>query len=564
MKTRLVGGAVAVVIALGVLLVPSPAPAEAASSSCTGWTSRLVPPTTIRVLRTATRRTVTVDFRTYVEKVMPAEWGPANPAAALQAGAVAIKQYAWYYALEGHWRGGKDAAGRCYDVRDDSIDQVYDPARTPAASHVAAIDATWWWSIRRDERLALTGYRPGTKTCPGTIDGYRLYQRNAATCAKQGWSAEKILRTYYSTRSSPAMIIVLGRNDMTGDLRGDSAGVLTDPASDEVTVRLYTNDPALDAATLAAASSQVVDTMAGEALLGRDTTDATGDGLLDVVQLVAREDDTVVLEVLAATPTGFSPAVTWWTSAAGQFVPTELSLVAGDFNANGRGDAALLERTVETTRLLLLTSNGASFTWRGQRLAVERDLTAARAIGGDFDGDGRTDVAFLLPDGPPETATGTVIEVATTRNTADASGSVTLSVAAPVPWLTEPTPLASIKAVAADVDRNGRDDLYLVVPAGDDVVQVVAALSKGSAFSRRLLYAETADPITWSLAKPVAADTNRDGRTDLLLVVDRGRDESGASLGITIIRLKSYGTSLGSRVLWKTDPGADWTLLDPR
>ena len=67
MLIRLVGGAIAGLIAFGVLLVPSPAPVEAASISCTGWTNSLVPPTSIRVLRTATKWTQVVDFRLYVE-----------------------------------------------------------------------------------------------------------------------------------------------------------------------------------------------------------------------------------------------------------------------------------------------------------------------------------------------------------------------------------------------------------------------------------------------------------------------------------------------------------------
>lgn len=562
MKIRLVGGAIATVIALGVLLVPSPAPAAAASTSCTGWTSRLVPPTTIRVLRTATRRTATVGFRVYVEKVMAAEWGASNPAAALQAGAVAVKQYAWFYALSGRWRGGRDAAGHCYDVRDDSLDQVYDPARKPAGSLLAAIAATWAWSVRRDDVLALTGYRPGSSSCPGTIDGYHLYQRNASACARKGWTAEQILRRYYSRRGHPAGIVTVGRNDMTGDLRGDAAGLTTDEGTGDVVARLYTGDPSVSPAQAAAASTRVVTTVAGSSLLGRGTTDTNGDGLLDVVQLVAGADDTVSLQVMPATGKGFSPAVTWWTSGVGQFVPGELTLVAGDFNGNGRGDAALLQRTATSTRLWLLTSSGTAFTWRGQRLNVERDLTLADVVASDYDGDGRADLALLLPDGPPETATATVIEVAATRNIVTPSGVTRLMVLPPVPWLAEPAPPATIKAVAADVDRNGRDDLYLVQQSGD-ATRVLAALSTGSSFTRRWVYTDTADPIPWSAVKPVASDTDRDGRTDLLLFVDQGRDESGASLGVTIIRLRSYGTYLSSPGVWKTDPTADWAALDP-
>lgn len=67
MKYRLVRAVAATAIALGALAVPSGAGPTLAGSTCTGWTNTLVPPTTIRVYRSALGRTVTVPFRSYVE-----------------------------------------------------------------------------------------------------------------------------------------------------------------------------------------------------------------------------------------------------------------------------------------------------------------------------------------------------------------------------------------------------------------------------------------------------------------------------------------------------------------
>ena len=192
-------------------------------------------PTTIRVYRTATRRTVTVPFRTYVEKVMAAEWGPTAPAAALRVGAVAVKQFAWYYAI--YWRGGRDAAGRCYDVRDSSIDQVYDPRRTTVASHAAAVAATWRVSLRKGDRFFLTGYRPGTGVCTAHLDGWKLYQRDAVNCVRRhGDLAESLARRFFSHVSW----ITPGAGDYTGDGRGDLAVVSVAPDTGETTARVYT------------------------------------------------------------------------------------------------------------------------------------------------------------------------------------------------------------------------------------------------------------------------------------------------------------------------------------
>jgi hypothetical protein len=81
MRIRLIGWIAVVAVALGALAFPSAGPAQAGSTKCTGWTNSFVPPTSIRVYRTATRRTETVAFRTYVEKVMASEWGSTAPAA---------------------------------------------------------------------------------------------------------------------------------------------------------------------------------------------------------------------------------------------------------------------------------------------------------------------------------------------------------------------------------------------------------------------------------------------------------------------------------------------------
>ena len=81
--------------------------------------------------------------------MLPAwEWPEAYPTQALRAGAVAVKQYGWYYARK--WRGGKTASGVCYDVKDTSADQIYRPeTRSAGPKQRKAVAATWNLSIRR-------------------------------------------------------------------------------------------------------------------------------------------------------------------------------------------------------------------------------------------------------------------------------------------------------------------------------------------------------------------------------------------------------------------------------
>ena len=99
----------------------------AAASSCSAWTSETVPPPTIRVFRHASDTIDTVSFKPYIKNVLSREWIGSWTAQSLQAGALIVRNYAWYQVL--HWRGGVNPSGACFDIRDDTWDQVYDPSQ---------------------------------------------------------------------------------------------------------------------------------------------------------------------------------------------------------------------------------------------------------------------------------------------------------------------------------------------------------------------------------------------------------------------------------------------------
>jgi hypothetical protein len=176
-------------------------PASVQASCGTNHGSKVRPPDTIKVLRTRTGKVQTVDFRRYVAMVMASgEWPSWMPRAALEAGAVATKQYAWYHALEGNHRKGYRSKGVCYDVRDDTTDQLYRPEKAdPTRKQFEAIDDTWGLTLRKNGRFFLTGYRQGTRRrCASDADGWHLYARSVVECArKKDWSRERIQEAYY-------------------------------------------------------------------------------------------------------------------------------------------------------------------------------------------------------------------------------------------------------------------------------------------------------------------------------------------------------------------------------
>jgi hypothetical protein len=187
----------AVILPAGLLAATGVAAAvPSGGNDCSRWTSVTKPPDYIRVYRHRSGRIDRVPFRKYIVTVAGKEWPSYLPQAVVEAGVVAVKQYAWYHVLHGP-RHTRD--GRCFDVRDGVRDQLYRPHRARVGvDHWNALDKTWDVSLLREGRLFMTGYRRGVKgRCGHDANGWKLYARTAVRCAFRGKDYLQILRIYY-------------------------------------------------------------------------------------------------------------------------------------------------------------------------------------------------------------------------------------------------------------------------------------------------------------------------------------------------------------------------------
>lgn len=182
------------------IAIPVQSVLAAPKGHCTDWSSTTEPPQQIAVYRVSEGKVDHVDFKLYVARVVSREWNTV-PRVLRRAGAVAVKQYAWYYVL--HYRGGM-FNGQCFDVRDSTADQLYaEKASRDIPSHVwQAIKQTWSWRLFRSGKFILTGYRRGSDVPCAADAGYHLYVRSGKKCAQQGWASERILTTYYTATLS--------------------------------------------------------------------------------------------------------------------------------------------------------------------------------------------------------------------------------------------------------------------------------------------------------------------------------------------------------------------------
>jgi len=156
-----------------------------------GTNTRL--PSTILVFRVGLGRVDRVAFKTYVKNVLPNEWAASWPSASLDAGAMAVKSYGWYWALHSTRR---TPGGTCYDVRDDTGSQVYRPS-SAASSTSAAVDRTWGTRMTRSGNVFQAQYCSTTSACGAWVAGNWMSQTGSRDQAKAGKGYRAILRSYY-------------------------------------------------------------------------------------------------------------------------------------------------------------------------------------------------------------------------------------------------------------------------------------------------------------------------------------------------------------------------------
>ncbi|MFV2063359.1 MAG: FG-GAP-like repeat-containing protein [Chloroflexota bacterium] len=534
------------------------APVFDASPACTPWTSQRTPPPTIRVLRTKRENTPKsvagtvqeVDFREYVGVVMAVEWPEHYPLETLKAGAVATKQFAWYYVINprGKRKTLEDGSKVCYDVVDTSVDQVYYPeARSAGPKIDKAIDATWDVTVRKykaatkTSKFFLTGYRAGSSSvCGADVNGYKLFQRGARACGEDGLKYREILRLYLKPRLE---IVTSGRHDIIGSRHGDAAAMIKNE-SGRLVANVWT--PGI---TPPEPGSFAGIKLATADLVGYRSSDVNGDGRDDLVWLRKTGPKSGRLRVALSEGIDYGAAETWFdgnmtASLAGA------RLMTGDFNANGRRDVAILARGDSAGKAVLIVFRnkagggfGTPTTWWSGTL----DITKVRsAWAGDVSGDGRADLIVRQNlDGG-----GLRIKTAVGKSPSPGMGALTKR------FQSRTINASKTRMVQGDANRDGREDLLMIVGGGGPTrVERLQGKGLGGLKRVRIWTAPKSDPIPVRKTRLGAADVDNDGRTDLVLFT-----EQGAGTRIRVLKTRYASMAKGPDMVKSS---LDWTDVRP-
>ncbi len=241
--------------------------------------------------------------------------------------------------------------------------------------------------------------------------------------------------------------------------------------------------------------------------------DKDGDG--DAALLYDYGGGATRIHAFVSTRTAFTYLRDWWSVGHGFDLNQVVGAVGGDFNGDGFGDvAAVYDQGNGSISIFVWTSNGSSFDY--QRSWLDLDGYPASgvkfAVPGDFNKDGRTDIALLYDYGGGATRIHVFLSTGTSftymRDWWSVGHGFDLN--------------QVVGAVGGDFNGDGFGDVAAVYDQGNGSISIFVWTSNGSSFDYQRSWLDLDGYPASGVKFAVPGDFNKDGRTDIALLYDYG------------------------------------------
>lgn len=266
--------------------------------------------------------------------------------------------------------------------------------------------------------------------------------------------------------------------------------------------------------------------------------DATGDGRTDMINVFGDSENNVLIDVHVAGSDSFNFEM--WSAREGKGDPVQF-WAAGDFDGDGKADVAHIWDE-DGISIDVYRSTGSAFELQHWATHAGGIWAAQVWKAGDFTGDGKADLAVILDEG------GAVSIGVHVSDGSQFKGTAFLE--------RDNSYLMSQKWVAGDFNGDKRDDLARVFGSAGQISSD-AYLSSGTSFARERWV--TAQGSYWEAQQWLAADFNGDGLCDLGNVY---ADGTSASIDVRPSDGKTFGLERWTNRLGSFATGQTWLAGD--
>ncbi|MFH8473362.1 FG-GAP-like repeat-containing protein [Streptomyces sp. NPDC018000] len=264
-----------------------------------------------------------------------------------------------------------------------------------------------------------------------------------------------------------------------------------------------------------------------------------------------------------STGTGFGEPKKVWSTPGG-FTYAASKLASGDFNGDGKDDVAVFydggaSDTGNISSLYTFTSTGTGFSSPKKTWTTTGGFTwsKSKVTSGDYNGDSKDDIAVLYDTGT--SADGKRVTSLYTFNgnsTGFDNPRKTWTSSGSFNW-------NASKVTSGDYSGDGRDDVAVLYDAGTSadgkrVTSLFTFASNGTGFDDPRKTWTSSGSFNWNASKVTSGDYSGDGKDDVAVLYDRGTAADGKFV-TSLFTFTSNGTDLAApREVWTSTGSFNW------